>query len=289
MGLPVVDMEEEAKKSAVEAARERAKKGITQSKGAPQGLMSPKAEPEVEAAETAEAVGSPMEQPFVQRKPFTFNKNDAMNFAANAFDNDTLRAAFVATVEAETGYDNRVEDNYTVDRAIAKFVTPYKNDDGTLKKFAAKRKAALEALDQSEDNEKLEEQIFNVVYGNRSDLGNNQEGDGFKYRGRGPIQLTGKDNYKRVGDAIGVDLVKNPDLVVNDKDIGLRAVKAYFDLKGFSRVNSAGSLASVIGHADDKARTEANRRWGKVKGLKKQFGQFNVRPSARPDTRIASN
>ena len=51
MGLPVVDMEEEAKKSAVEAARERAKKGITQSKGAPQGLMSPVAsDPRVDTA-----------------------------------------------------------------------------------------------------------------------------------------------------------------------------------------------------------------------------------------------
>lgn len=291
MGLPVVDMEEEAKKTAVEAARERAKRGITQSKGAPQGLMSPKAEPEeeVETAETAEAMGSPMEQPFVQRKPFAFNKNDAMNFAANNFDDDTLRAAFVATVEAETGYDNRVEDNYTVDRAIAKFVTANANKDGTLGPKMTARKAALEALDQSEDNEKLEEQIFNIVYADRIGNGDINSGDGFKYRGRGPIQLTGKDNYKRVGEAIGVDLVKNPDLVVNDKDIGLRAVKAYFDLKGFNNVNSAGSLARVIGHADDKARTEANRRWNKVEGLKKQFGQFNVRPSARPDTRIASN
>ena len=53
MGLPVVDMEEEAKKSAVEAARERAKKGITQSKGAPQGIMSPvTSDPRVEMAAT---------------------------------------------------------------------------------------------------------------------------------------------------------------------------------------------------------------------------------------------
>ena len=51
MGLPVVDMEEEAKKTAVEAARERAKRGITQSKGAPQGLMSPVAsDPRVDMA-----------------------------------------------------------------------------------------------------------------------------------------------------------------------------------------------------------------------------------------------
>ena len=309
MGLPVVDMEEEERK-ALEYAKTIPKLSTLKGEGLmspvssdprvdmaasglneddPLGRVRPKARPEVETAETAEAMGSPMEQPFVQRKPFTFNKNDAMNFAANNFDDDTLRAAFVATVEAETGYDNRVEDNYTVDRAIAKFVTANANKDGTLGPKMTARKAALEALDQSEDNEKLEEQIFNIVYGNRSDLGNDQEGDGFKYRGRGPIQLTGKDNYKRVGDAIGVDLVKNPDLVVNDKDIGLRAVKAYFDLKGFSRVNSAAGLARVVGHADDKASTEANRRWNKVKGLKKQFGQFNVRPSARPDTRVASN
>jgi hypothetical protein len=53
MGLPVVDMEEEAKKSAVEAARERAKKGITQSKGAPQGIMSPvTSDPRVDMAAT---------------------------------------------------------------------------------------------------------------------------------------------------------------------------------------------------------------------------------------------
>lgn len=300
MGLPVVDMEEEAKKSAVEAARERAKKGITQSKGAPQGLMSPKAVPEeeVETAEDTTPVvedrGSAREDaiaagPVTNRDPFTFNKTDAMNFAANAFDNDTLRAAFVATVEAETGYDNRVEDNYTVDRAIAKFVTANAKKDGTLGPKMTKRKAALEALDQSEDNEKLGEQIFNIVYADRMDNGDINSGDGFKYRGRGPVQITGKYNYKRIGDSIGVDLVKNPDLVLTNKDIGLRAVKAYFDFKGFSDVNSAAGLASVIGHADDDAQTEANRRWNKVEGLKKQFGQFSVRPSARPDTRVAAN
>jgi len=50
--------------------------------------------------------------------------------------------------------------------------------------------------------------FFNKVYGNR--IGNSAT-EGYKYRGRSFIQITGKANYKNVGDAIGVDLVSDPD------------------------------------------------------------------------------
>lgn len=57
------------------------------------------------------------------------------------------------------------------------------------------------------------EKIANRVYANR--MGNKDEasGDGFKFRGRGFIQLTGHDNYKAFAQFIGEDLVANPDLV----------------------------------------------------------------------------
>lgn len=59
------------------------------------------------------------------------------------------------------------------------------------------------------------EQIANIVYANRMGNGDVSSGDGWKYRGRGLIQLTGKTNYDVCSKAIGIDIVNNPDKVTN--------------------------------------------------------------------------
>jgi putative chitinase len=65
------------------------------------------------------------------------------------------------------------------------------------------------------------EMIANKVYGGR--MGNTEDGDGAKYIGRGLIQLTGKDNYTAFGEAIGEDLVANPQLVEQPRYAALSA------------------------------------------------------------------
>lgn len=65
--------------------------------------------------------------------------------------------------------------------------------------------------------ERQPQKIANRVYANRMGNGPESSGDGWKYRGRGALQLTGKDNYKAFSDYIGrPDVMDNPDLVAGE-------------------------------------------------------------------------
>jgi putative chitinase len=70
--------------------------------------------------------------------------------------------------------------------------------------------------------------LANRVYGMRADLGNDQPGDGYKYRGRTFLQITGKANYRQTGQALKVDLVNNPDLLAQP-EFALRAAIAWWE------------------------------------------------------------
>jgi len=77
---------------------------------------------------------------------------------------------------------------------------------GIFKKYFPSEALAL-------DYAKKPQKIANRVYGGRMGNGNEASGDGYTFRGRGFIQLTGRDNYKAFDDAVEDNILENPDLV----------------------------------------------------------------------------
>ena len=72
------------------------------------------------------------------------------------------------------------------------------------------------------------QRIANRVYANRMGNGNELSGDGWKYRGRGAIQLTGKTNYTLfAGSLTNTEILKNPDIVATD--LAFESAKWFFD------------------------------------------------------------
>lgn len=125
--------------------------------------------------------------------------------------NTVLRQAmFLAQMDHESGLKPISENlNYSESgllKTFGKYFTP-----SEAKEFARKP-----------------EKIANRVYANRMGNGNECSGDGWKYRGRGFIQTTGKNNYSYLTKVTGIDYVSNPDLLLNEADAMIAAL-VYWD------------------------------------------------------------
>jgi putative chitinase len=134
---------------------------------------------------------------------------DALNETFDRFGIDSIKkqAAFIGQCSHECGNFKVLEENLN-----------YRAE--TLCKLWPKRFPTLEFAKQYERQPK---KIANSVYSNR--MGNRDEasGDGFRFRGRGCIQLTGHSSYYHAGKALGVDFVMEPDLVASPKYAALTA------------------------------------------------------------------
>ena len=168
----------------------------------------------------------------------------------------TTSQAFAATIAAESSTSLIERTNYSRSGAVANL-----GGNNTT------RIAAINALfDRANSGSRLDaaqqEELFNIAYGGRMGNANNE---GYKYRGRGLIQITGKAEYLRIGKKLGIGdtLVKNPDLLLSNPSIMLAATKAYLDNKGFGTGEmTANTLKDAIGHSGGAA--EAEDRWDTV-------------------------
>jgi len=113
----------------------------------------------------------------------------------------------------------------------------------------------------AEEYARKPERIANKVYSGR--MGNTEDGDGAKYIGRGLIQLTGKDNYKAVTEALGEDLLANPQLLEEPRYAALSA-GWFWNKKGLNALADANDIETMtkringgsIGISDRKAKIE---------------------------------
>lgn len=158
-----------------------------------------------------------------------------------------LRAGLAAIVGGESGFKPRAE-------------TPYTNTANSR----IRRNFVASLGDKSDDFiDALKadpEQFFNYVYGAEHGvgrgLGNLNPGDGYKYRGRGGIQLTGRGNYTKLAELTGLDLVGDPELV-NDPAYSAAIAVGYIRW----RYNGGGwdAIKRAVGNSFGPVDAEKNR------------------------------
>ena len=97
---------------------------------------------------------------------------------------------------------------------------------------------------ESGDLRYMEELASGDAYEGRKDLGNTQPGDGRRFKGRGPIQITGRANYRAFGQAVGMDFERNPELLATP-EWGFRAAAWYWKTRDLNALADAGNFDQI--------------------------------------------
>ena len=183
--------------------------------------------------------------------------------SASGITDQRAQANVLAQFAAESkGRADAVESlNYSAERLVEVFPQKFKNLQDAQAVVAQGQEA-----------------VGNRVYGGRM---GNAEDEGFKYRGRGLVQLTGKDNYKKFGEMLGVNLVDQPDLAANPeiaKQIAVAYVKE--KQKSGTDLTDIAELGKAIGYAGGQKET------AKRANLAEQFLQDGAVPEGYTQTQM---
>ncbi|WP_196140699.1 LysM peptidoglycan-binding domain-containing protein [Aliikangiella sp. G2MR2-5] len=144
--------------------------------------------------------------------------------------NTPLRCAhFLAQLAHESGCFNYKEENLNYSaEALQKVFNKYFPTEELAQQYA-----------------RQPEKIASRVYANRMKNGDEASGDGWKYRGRGLIQLTGKDNYSRFTQTMKIDFVNNPDWVADNPDYSVAAACWFWCDKNLNKAADKDDLLNI--------------------------------------------
>lgn len=154
---------------------------------------------------------------------------DALNavLAAHGIDSEARIAHFLAQVMHESGCLRLVEENLNYSaEGLRKTFRKYFSTDAEAQAYARKP-----------------ERIGSRVYGGRMGNGPEATGDGYRYRGRGLIQLTGKANYRSFSDWVGADVVANPDWVA--ERYAVQSAVYFWEKNNLNALADIDDLASI--------------------------------------------
>lgn len=182
---------------------------------------------------------------------------EKLQWAAEKFGIDTpLRVAHWLGQLAQESKFEPIQENL-------RYTTPAR----LVQVFPSKFKTAAQAAPYCNNPEKL----ANLCYGTK--LGNLgvESGDGWRFHGRGMIQLTGRDNYALYGKLIGYNLLVNPDLLLQ-YGISALVAGAYWQNKNINVFADRDDVGSVTALVNGVARRELSERKAYVDRAKKYLG-----------------
>ena len=247
-----VKKEQEVKKETVKKAEEKKPEVVPPKEVKPKPTAKPEAPPAAKPPTVkpeAPAVAKPPTAAKIPPVVVSGSKGLVLSALVAAGYSKQAQANVMANVEKESNFKPRSEElgKYSA-KTLYKLYGPPGAVDG--QPVGGKNKVRFNTMEEAQAVvSKGPEAVGDVIYGGR--MGNTAPGDGFKYRGRGFIQITGKENYDKIGKSIGVDLVNNPDLA-NDPEIAAKIIPAFFklrikkpeDLENIDKVNAAVGSAS---------------------------------------------
>lgn len=105
-------------------------------------------------------------------------------------------------------------------------------------------------------------------YEGRADLGNTQPGDGSRFRGRGLIQITGRANYTAAAAALGIDVMRSPELL-EDAPLAARSAGWWWRAHGCNEIADRGDFVALTRRINGGTNglADRQRRWEIAKGV----------------------